>query len=201
MSAPPRPRRPRRGSLLALGLGVLAAAGVLVWLLTPSRPAEIAVGGPFKLQTGTGARVTARDYRGKYLLVYFGYTNCPDLCPTTLYNIAQALRLMGAQAKAVQPLFITVDPARDTAPVIGRYVALFSPRIVGLTGSAAAIHDVVQEYHVYVGPEDPKTGAIDHGAILYVMGPDGRFITGLRDDLPPPALATDLAELMKENPS
>jgi protein SCO1/2 len=157
-------------------------------------PAQASIGGPFSLINGAGRDVTDRDFRGKFLLVFFGYTNCPDLCPTTLEAIAQALKLLGAEAANIQPLFITVDPARDSPALMGRYVALFSPRITGLSGSPAQVQRVEREYHVYVGPADPKTGAINHSAILYIMGPDGRFITALNDTLSAGQLATQLKQ-------
>ena len=125
-------------------------------------------------------------------MVFFGYTNCPDLCPTTLDTIAQSLKLLGDGSRNIQPLFITVDPARDSPALIGRYVALFSSKITGLSGSPAQLQKVEREYHVYVGPADPKTGAINHSAILYLMGPDGRFITPLDDALSAGQLAVQL---------
>lgn len=178
-----------------IGLGML---GGIVWLITPSAPSTPAIGGAFRLTNGGGQVVTDRDYRGKFMLVYFGYTNCPDVCPTTLYTIARALPLMGKQAGQLQPVFITVDPVRDPPAVIGRYVALFSPRIVGLSGNASELKRVEEKYHVYVGPEDPKTGAIDHGAMLYVMGKNGEFLTGLDDTLTGPALAAALTKVVDQ---
>ncbi len=153
---------------------------------------QTGIGGPFTLIDGAGRQVTDRDFHGKFLLVFFGYTNCPDLCPTTLNTISRSLKIMGNAAGKFQPLFITVDPARDSPAIIGRYVALFSPNIMGLSGSPADLRIIEREYHVYVGPTDPETGAINHSAILYLMGPDGRFITALNDDLNASQLATQL---------
>jgi protein SCO1/2 len=172
--------------------------GVILWLLTPDVPPSPVIGGTFTLTDGSGQTVSDRDYRGKFMLVYFGYTNCPDICPTTLYTIAKALPLMGKQANLIQPLFVTVDPIRDTPAVVGRYVALFSPRIVGLSGSASELQRIEQEYHVYVGPEDPKTGAIDHGAMLYLMGKNGEFLSGLQDDLSSAGLAAELTKVVTQ---
>ncbi len=151
------------------------------------------IGGPFNLIDSAGHNVTDRDFHGRFLLVFFGYTNCPDECPTTLNAIAQALKIMGDAAGDIQPLFITVDPARDSPAVIGRYVALFSPKITGLSGSPAQLRTAEREYHVYVGPTDPATGAINHSAILFLMGPDGRFITALNAELDARKLAVQLA--------
>jgi len=167
---------------------------LLLWLLALPAAAQ-SLGGDFALQTSAARQVSAQDYRGKFLLVFFGYTNCPDICPVTLYNIARALALLGPQADRVAPLFITVDPARDTPALMGRYTALFSHRIIGLTGSAAQITAVEREYHVYAAP-DPKTGLIRHSAILFLMDRRGNFVSGLPADTPPAALAAALRAVM-----
>jgi protein SCO1/2 len=164
---------------LRFGIALLAGALFLASVQPIHHAKAASFGGNFNLTDGTGLPVTEQNFRGKFLLVFFGYTNCPDLCPTMLYTIAQALNQLGDSAANVQPLFITVDPARDTPAIMSRYVALFSPRIVGLTGTVAELQRVEQEYHVYVGPTDQKTGAITHGAMLYIMSPDGSFITAL----------------------
>jgi protein SCO1/2 len=153
---------------------------------------DASIGGPFTLINSAGQHVTDRDFHGKFLLVFFGYTNCPDLCPATLDTIAQSLKLLGNAAADIRPVFITVDPARDSPAIMGRYVALFSPNITGLSGSPDELRKVEREYHIYVGPEDPKTGAITHSAILYLMGPDGRFITAFNDGLSASQLAAQL---------
>ena len=191
------PRRYRYSTIASLlaGLGIF---GLIVCLLMPPAPPSIPIGGPFTLTDGARQTVTDRDYRGKFMLVYFGYTNCPDICPTTLYTIAKALPLMGKQADLIQPLFITVDPVRDTPAVVGRYVALFSPRIVGLSGNASELQRVEQEYHVYVGPEDLKTGAINHGAMLYLMGKNGELLNGLPDDVTSAVLAAELTKVVAQ---
>ena len=190
----------RRSTIASAVIGLCILSFVL-WLLTPGEPPTTAVGGSFKLTDGSGQDVTDRDYRGKFMLVYFGYTHCPDICPTTLETIARALPLMGKEADLIQPLFITIDPIRDTPPVIGRYVALFSPRIAGLSGSASQLEHVEQAYHVYVGPEDPKTGTIDHGALLYVMGRNGEFLSSLEDDISSASLAAALSNVVSKNSS
>ena len=139
------------------------------------------VGGPFTLTDDTGKRVTERDYAGKFMLVFFGFTNCPDVCPTELQVMAAALNKLGAKADRIVPIFITVDPERDTPQAMASYVKSFHPRLVGLTGSQAEIDTVVKEYRVYAKKvADPKSTAgytMDHSAILYVMGPDGAYRT------------------------
>ena len=112
---------------------VILGAGAFMWL-SQGGTASL-VGGPFTLQDGNGRQISDRDFRGKYMLVYFGYTFCPDVCPTTLNEVADALDHLGAKADRLQPIFITVDPKRDTPAVIKQYVASFSPRLLGLTGT------------------------------------------------------------------
>ncbi len=174
------------GSLVAALL--LLASGYL-WLIgagrgVPSRRA--AIGGPFELVQGDGQTVTGRSFRGKYLLIYFGYTSCQDVCPTTLASLVAALDALGGSAARVQPLFITVDPERDTPPVMLRYVRSFTPRLIGLTGSPGEIRKVAGEYRItsviHHAGSDPARYAVDHSSVLYLVGPDGRYITPIRAD-------------------
>lgn len=173
--------------LLIAGLAALliggGAAAVVIMAPSASPPAAqstavgAAVGGPFTLIGADGKPVTDRNYRGKWMLVYFGYTFCPDVCPTTLNNIAQALAQLGRDANQIAPLFITVDPKRDTPKVIGDYVAAFDSRIVGLTGSADQIAAVAKEYRVYYAPQpgNGKDYLVDHSSFVYLMNPQGGF--------------------------
>jgi protein SCO1 len=181
------------GVLLALLM--FGAAGFL-WFGTSTRAA---IGGPFTLVNGAGQQVTDRSFRGKYMLVYFGYTYCPDVCPTTLQSLAGALDALGAKANDLAPIFITVDPARDTPAVMQRYAAAFSPRLIGLTGTPAEITQVEKEYHVYAakhvtGP-GPNDYGMDHSSVIYIMGPDGRFLSPLAE-AEPKQMAADIARLM-----
>lgn len=137
------------------------------------------IGGPFTLTNQDGRTVNDKDFAGKYRIMYFGYTYCPDVCPTTLNNIAQALNKLGTQASAVTPVFITVDPKRDTPEKIGEYVKAFDPRIIGLTGSDAQIAAVAKEYRIYYAPQPAdKTGdyLVDHSSFIYLMDRDGKFL-------------------------
>jgi protein SCO1/2 len=182
------------GLVLAL---ILFAIGLYLWL---SGTATAAIGGPFALENGNGQAVTDRDFRGKYMLVYFGYTYCPDVCPTTLTEVAGALDRLGPKAARVQPIFITVDPQRDTPGTIKQYTSAFSPRIIGLTGTPAQIAAVEREYHVYAakhvtGP-GPNDYGMDHSSVLYLMGPDGRFVAPVDADQTAAQLAQALAGLI-----
>jgi protein SCO1/2 len=183
---------------LLVAVLLLAAGGYL--FLSGSQPAGLTVGGPFSLIDGDGKPVTDQTWHGKYMLVYFGYTFCPDVCPTTLTNLADALDKLGAKADRIQPLFITVDPKRDTPDVVKQYAAAFGPRIIGLTGSAEQIATAAKEYRVYyaehrTGP-GPDDYSMDHSSVLYLMGPDGRFIAPLRADQSGPELATALTKFI-----
>ncbi len=183
------------GLLVAL---LLLGTGAFLWL--NGEAGGPTIGGPFTLVSGDGHTVTDRDFRGKYLLVYFGYTYCPDVCPTTLNAVAGALDKLGKTADRLQPLFITIDPRRDTPAVIKQYAAAFSPRLLGLTGTPAQIAAVAKEYHVYyaehrTGP-GPNDYSMDHSSILYLMGPDGRFIAPIRADGTSAEMAAQIGKLV-----
>lgn len=181
------------GALIAAAL--LAVAILFVWAGGGSHSLEPQIGGPFALTDGAGHTVTDRDLRGRYALVYFGYTSCPDVCPTTLNEVAGALAELGALGQRLTPVFITVDPERDTPTTVGSYVAAFSPRIVGLTGTPGQIADVAREYRVYYAKQAGATEAsytVNHSSLLYLMGPDGAFLAPIRADQDAKSLAADL---------
>jgi protein SCO1/2 len=194
-----RRRRERKGQVLSLAtLAVmLSLAGGLVWLsgATAIRSTE-GVGGPFRLVDSAGKIVTDRDFRGKYLLVYFGYTSCPDLCPTTLSDVSDALQQLGSHARRVQPVFITVDPARDTSERLKAYLASFSPLLIGLTGSPAEIAAVERAYHASSAQVRSVQGgsgySVNHSAALYLMGRHGEFISAFPAMESAKALAVDI---------
>lgn len=196
-----QPRRgARRGAALAAGglLLVMLVAGVLFLGLHGAlrRSAEAdAIGGPFALRDMNGRPVTAHSFGGRVLLLYFGYTQCPDICPTTLATVTAALDRLGDAAVRIQPLFITVDPAHDSGAVTRRYLAAFSPRLIGLTGSTAAIADVERRYHVETsaGP-----GGIAHSAALYVLGPEGGLLRLLSPQETPERLAAALRDALQD---
>jgi protein SCO1/2 len=182
----------------ALGLPSLFSvtfAMVLVTTVLPMRAttSPVTIGGPFTLVAPDGTTVTEQTYRGKWLLVYFGFTFCPDTCPTTLLEIATALEKLGPEADRLQPLFITVDPLRDTPAVMGNYTQSFHPRIIGLTGTPQQIAAVAQEYGVYYAPHRTGPAAedyvMDHGTYLYLMDPHGKFVRGFDADTPGDRLA------------
>lgn len=162
-------------------------------------PAIPGIGGDFALKTAQGRAVSEATFPGKWLLVYFGYTACPDACPTALGAMATALDLLGPLAAKVQPLFITVDPARDTPAVIGNYVKTFDPRILGLYGTAEETAAAAKAFRVSYAVRQLGNGeyAIDHSSFIYVVDPGGRVVELLTGNLPGQAMAAALRDLIK----
>ena len=137
------------------------------------------VGGPFELIDHTGKKRTDADFRGKLLIVYFGYTYCPDICPADLLQISLAIDKLGPAGNGVQPLFISVDPERDTPAVLAQYVSSFHPRLVGLTGTPGQIRVAANSYKAYYAKYVPPDGGvylIDHTGFTYLMGRDGKYL-------------------------
>ena len=198
----------RRATLVGLGALTLGALGAVAMVVAHFRPepgshSALAIGGPFTLTASDGQTVSDASFRGKWLLVYFGYTYCPDVCPTTLNDIAEALEKLGPLADRITPLFITVDPERDTPDVLGRYVKSFDPRIVGLTGTPEQIADVAREYRVYFKKrptgKNPDDYLMDHSSILYVMDPEGRYVTLISTEQKPGQIAARLRQLITQS--
>lgn len=158
----------------------------------------------YLLMDGLGRAVTNEDFPGSYQLITFGYTFCPDFCPTTLSKIALILEKMGKQAGRLQPLFITVDPERDTPEVLLRYTAFFHPRIIGLTGSADLVRRAADNFKVkyekHLDPgATPGKYSVDHSVGMYLVGPDGRFLAKFAYNTPPGEVSERIRELMKMN--
>ena len=177
--------------LIPVVLVVALAGGYVLWRLSDNFPAAgrnvetgtAQIGGPFSLIDQNGARRSSADFRGRYMLIYFGYSNCPDVCPTTLSLMADALDKLGSKSDRIVPLFITIDPERDTPAKLKPYVASFGPRFIGLTADLATIKKVAGLYRVYLKKEPLPGGnyAMDHSSVIYLMGPDGKFV-GYWDD-------------------
>jgi protein SCO1/2 len=192
-------RAPTALIVSALLLAILA--GGLLWyasdrpLNAQSSGTSVAdIGGPFALTDQDGARRTDRDFRGHYVLLYFGYSDCPDVCPATLGVMADALAKLGPRASRFRPVFVTVDPERDTPPVLKKYLAAFGPNFVGLTGTLADIAKVAHEYRVYFAKHPLEGGsyAVDHSSVIYLLGPDGKLAKFYDETTTPDQLAKDL---------
>ena len=169
----------RRNAWIAIAACLIALIALSLWERQGPPPA--AIGGPFALTDQNGRTVTDKTFRGKYELIYFGFTHCPDACPTTLTLMGAVMKKLPRQdAKDIQPIFITLDPERDTPAVIGEYVNYFIPGMEGLTGSSTAIADVARAFRVsYQKVKDPNSDqpyTIDHSSIIYVMDRRGRFV-------------------------
>jgi protein SCO1/2 len=183
---------------LILGGGaalILCAAALILVLASPgphSQPDQI--GGPFTLTADDGRTVTNRSFPGKYLAIYFGYTNCQDVCPATLTTLTAALSHMGNKAARIQPLFITIDPARDTPDNLHRYVRAFSPTLIGLTGPPAALQKTADEYRVISIAHGTE---IDHSSVIYLVAPDGNYLAPIPADASEMVLAQAMARYVK----
>lgn len=203
--------RKRRGSrpsrLVALIAGAVVVAVMVLALRHYLAPPPIStargpsIGGPINLVDQDGKPVTADTFRGHFTLVYFGYTFCPDICPTSLTTMADAIDLLGADGKKVIPVFITVDPERDTPAQLKMYVSHFSPRMVGLTGTPAQIKAAAKAYRVYYAKVQEKGAApddyaMDHTSIIYLMGPDGKFRAHFSYDTGADAIAKRIREFL-----
>lgn len=186
---------------------VVIAASAGRYLLLGDKPVDqqqamkVSIGGPFALTDQTGKRVTQADYEGKYMLVYFGYTFCPDVCPTSLSIMADALdRLTPEQLDKLVPIFVTVDPERDTVEKMAAYVPNFHEKLQGLTGSVDEVKAAARAYKAYfakVNEDDPDGNYLmDHSSTTYLMGPDGAFVTHFNHGTPSDKMAARLAEIL-----
>ena len=194
MNETPKPRHaPILGLLLALALAACSGG-------SDEPPLKgAAIGGPFTLTDQDGRKVTDRDYAGRYRIIYFGFTHCPDVCPTDLAVIGQALRRFEksdpARAARVTPIFVSVDPERDTPAVIKEYVAAFHPRLVGLTGTSAQLADMTRRYGAYSGKEAPTADGgynVNHSRVAELIGPQGEPIALLPYEKGADAVAAEL---------
>jgi protein SCO1/2 len=178
------------GLVLCFGIALMLSGR----LSAPVAQQIAAVGGPFKLTDQNGQTFTDQDLKGHPFLVFFGFTHCPDVCPTTLFEVSELLRSLGPDADRTRALFITVDPERDTPAVMKDYLSSFDPHLAGLTGDPAAIAAVAKAYRVYYKkvPLDQGGYTMDHTAIVYLMDKDGRFVAPFSLKRTTEAAAADL---------
>ena len=186
--------------LLILGafVGGLVLFSAVIFIVTGRAPTQVAlpsaVGGPFQLVDQNAKPITDADMKGQPYLVFFGFTHCPDVCPTTLFDVSEILRALGPDAKDVHALFITVDPERDTPAVLKDYLSSFDPRVIGVTGDEASIAAVIKAYRVYAKkvPTDGGGYTMDHTAIVYLINKDGRFVAPFNMKRRPEEAAAEL---------
>ncbi len=205
-SSPAPKRTPPFALIATVFAGVLVlVAGLLIALALRDQakgvaggPLAAAIGGKFSLVDQNGKPFTDADLKGKWQLVFFGYTHCPDVCPTSLNDLSLALDKLGAKKDQVGIVFISVDPERDTPDVLKSYVDAFGGPIVALTGSPAAVAEAAKDYRVYFAKHPRGDGEydMDHSALIYVMDPQGRFTASFTPDTPPDDIATRLRKLL-----
>jgi protein SCO1/2 len=195
--------------LLPAALVVALVLGFFLWRASDGLPGlgrvvgsgTPVIGAPFALTDQDGHKRGSADFAGRFMLIYFGYAHCPDVCPTTLALMADALSKLGAAESRVVPVFITIDPERDTPPVLKSYVRSFGPQFVGLTGDLATITRTAADYRVYFKKQLLAGGGygLDHSSVIYLMGPDGKFVTYWDDTaIGPDQLAEELRARLKE---
>ncbi|MHB8269849.1 SCO family protein [Bradyrhizobium sp.] len=180
----------------AFASSLVVALVVVLWLLGGLRgvTAPSAIGGPFQLTDQAGQTVTEKNLQGRPTLIFFGFTHCPDVCPTSLFEISEVLRAMGKDADRVNAYFISVDPERDTAGAMKDYLSSFDPHLKGLTGDPDAVAKVISGFRVYAKKVPLKDGdyTMDHTALIYLMDRDGKFVAPFSLKRTPEAAAADL---------
>ena len=202
-----RPKGERWIGLAALGFigALILISGVLVGFAfrhptqgVAASPLAAQIGGKFTLIDDEGKPFTDAQLKGKWHLVFFGYTHCPDICPTALNDLSLALSQLGAEEKQVDVVFISVDPGRDTLAVLKSYVESFSGPIVGLTGTAQEVAEAAKDYHVYYAKHPTADGGydMDHSAVIYIMDPQGRFTATFGPEDTPDSMVTRLRKLL-----
>lgn len=210
-------RTPRPSAVLIASAAMLAIVGMgiaAVLLMPPATQrtdtgkstglvSTSAIGGPFSLIDQDGKPVTEHSYDGRYRLMFFGYTHCPDFCPTELYKLSQVMaQLPKQQVDRLAPIFVTIDPARDTPAVMKDYLAALDPRFIGLSGSEQQIRDVAKTFRVYfhkADSDDPEFYSMDHSTFTYVMGPDNRFIDIISYEMDIPAMVKKISGIMAQD--
>lgn len=181
---------------MSLAIGLLA----MLWMFDGLKgvTATAAIGGPFRLTDQAGTQVTEKTLQGKPTIIFFGFTHCPDVCPTALFEMSEVLRAMGKDADRVNSYFVSVDPERDTPAAMKDYLQSFDPHLKGLTGDAEAVKQMTTAYRVYAKKVPLKDGdyTMDHTALIYLMDKNGRFIAPFNLKRPPEEAAADLKKYL-----
>jgi cytochrome oxidase Cu insertion factor (SCO1/SenC/PrrC family) len=185
--------------MLVLAL-IISAIGLSLNTTATHSSGTALIGGPFHMVNHKGEAVTEKSYAGQYMLLFFGFTSCKDVCPTELQVMTAALQELGTDAEKITPLFVTVDPDRDTVDVMKTYVSAFHPRLQGLTGTAVEVAEIAKAYHIFYAkvpnPNDPTDYEMDHASIIYLMGPDGTFLKHFTYTTDAKALAEGLKKVL-----
>ena len=198
---------PSKPKLLTALVLLVAALAVALFMLkqNPSGPLSSGtalIGGPFTMVNQKGETVTEKSFEGHFTLYFFGYTFCPDVCPTELQVVAAALNALGPAAANITPVFVSIDPERDTPAIIGAYVANFDPRLQGLTGTPVQVAQMARAFHVFYQkvPDAKNLGnyGMDHSSILYLMGPDGKFVKHFSYSTDAKNLSEDLKKVLEQ---
>jgi protein SCO1 len=180
----------------AFSASLVVGLVLVLWVMGGLRhvTAPAAIGGPFQLTDQTGQTVTDKSMQGRPSLIFFGFTHCPDVCPTTLFEMSEVLKAMGEDGDRVNAYYISVDPERDTQAAMKEYLSSFDPRLKGLTGNAEEIAKVLSEYRVYAKKVPLKDGdyTMDHTALIYLMDRDGKFVSPFNINRKPEDAASDL---------
>ena len=197
---------PSRPKLIAAFAMIILAVVIAALGLTTLKPASVGsgvalIGGPFTMLNQKGEVVTEKTFQGQYTLIFSGFTNCGDICPAELQVMTEAFNQLGPLADKITPIFVSIDPERDTPQVMADYVKNFHPRLQGLTGSPEQVAGFAKTYHIFYqkvpNPKDPKDYEMDHSSILYLMGPDGKFVTHFTYTTDPKALAEGLKKALQ----
>lgn len=203
-------RQVRHVAWMSIAVSAIVVIGLLLWRAAapdtvpePTYTGEADIWAEYALVDHTGRPVTEADYADRWQMVFFGFTHCPDICPTTLAYMASVLDLLGDEADRVAPLFITVDPARDTPSVMAEYVAAFHPRLIGLTGAEENVTATMGAFKTWAerveDPAAPDGYSMAHAGHIYLMGPEGRFVDVYQErDQPPEAMAEEILARMEE---
>ncbi|GMO57453.1 SCO family protein [Bradyrhizobium ottawaense] len=196
MSSAARPLVIATAFAASLVIGLLIMFWAMGGVSKVAQPA--AVGGPFQLTDQNGKAVTDKSLKGKPTLIFFGYTHCPDVCPTSLFEISEVLRALGKDADKVNAVFISVDPERDTPATMKEYLSSFDPHLEGLSGDPAETAKVITSYRVYAKKVPTKDGdyTMDHTALIYLMDRDGRFVSPFNLNRTPEEAAADLKKYL-----
>lgn len=189
---------------ISFAVAIIGVAALFIFAPTPASRTGIVlsgpeVGGPFTLIDHHGQTVTDGDFRGDYMLIYFGYTYCPDVCPTSLQFMVTALDLLGDEGAQIRPIFITIDPERDTPAALADYVALFHPRLVGLTGTPEQVAAAAKLYHVYYKKAVSEVASeylMNHSSQTFLMAPEGRFLKFFGHGADPETIAAGIREYL-----